>query len=83
VIGDFNVTPFSAVFKKFINTSKLSYCGYGHGYQPTWQKSPLLPPLRLALDHCFYSDIIEVLDFYTGEETGSDHLPIVVKMGWK
>lgn len=78
VAGDLNCTPFSNDFRKLLNDGQLTDTEQGFGPQPSWstqQKITLFP-----IDHCLVSKEIVTLKRYTGEDIGSDHLPVVVEL---
>jgi len=79
--GDFNSTTWSTVLRDFSKSTNLKSAG---SFQATWPvRSPqtglshtwLFP--QFQLDHIFVSDDIEVIDFRRGNDTGSDHLPLI------
>ena len=80
VIGDFNSTPWSGRFRKFLHDSELHNSLQGFGLQPTWPAS-LLSPLMIAIDHCLHSKSITTINRATGSNIGSDHLPLFVELG--
>lgn len=77
LIGDFNTTPFSAVFRHIVHTTGLRDSSKGRGYHPTWgprlPKEPMLPWLGIPIDHALVSDQVLVEDRRVGEMPGSDH----------
>ncbi len=79
VIGDFNTTPWSYWFGvikvKGLRDSSLSF-----GIQPTW---PSFWPkfLRIPIDHALVSREIQVIQYRVLEDIGSDHLPILARIG--
>ncbi|CAN5232274.1 endonuclease/exonuclease/phosphatase family protein [soil metagenome] len=78
VAGDLNCTPWSSDFSKLLTDGNLSDTEQGFGPQPSWNvqlKVPLFP-----IDHCLVSKNITTLKRYTGEDVGSDHLPVVVDL---
>ncbi|CAN5234224.1 endonuclease/exonuclease/phosphatase family protein [soil metagenome] len=76
-VGDLNSTPFSYPYIYLTQETKLIDCARGFGYQRTWQYNPIMPPIRLSLDHCLRTPDITVLESYVGEDVGSDHLPVI------
>lgn len=79
VLGDFNATPWSQEFRRFLSESGLQDSATGHGYIATW---PTLASwlLRIPLDHCLVSPGITVARRWVGSEFGSDHLPLFVDL---
>jgi endonuclease/exonuclease/phosphatase (EEP) superfamily protein YafD len=81
VVGDFNVTPWSWHYGEFLRRSRLRDSRSHFGLQTTWP-TPLPPLMRIAIDHCFVSAGVAVLSRCVLRATGSDHLPIVVDVGF-
>ncbi len=76
VCGDFNTTPWTSVFKKFLRHSKLK--PYNKKLAPnTWPTNSLLP--GLPIDHCL-SKGLNISNYKKGNYIGSDHLPITLKI---
>ncbi|HTT03565.1 MAG TPA: endonuclease/exonuclease/phosphatase family protein [Steroidobacteraceae bacterium] len=78
VAGDFNVTPFSPYFRRFLAASGLVWAAQGAGWQPTWPT--FLPPAGIQIDHVFVSPGIQVQRFARGPSVGSDHRPILADL---
>ncbi|MCP2731946.1 endonuclease/exonuclease/phosphatase family protein [Limnofasciculus baicalensis] len=79
VIGDFNSTPWSSRFRNFLHKSNLRNSQRGFGLQPTWLAG--LPSfLTIPIDHCLHSRSIVTLNRGTGDNIGSDHLPVFVEL---
>jgi endonuclease/exonuclease/phosphatase (EEP) superfamily protein YafD len=76
LVGDLNMTPWSAHFRDLLTKANLRDAGAGQGLQPTWPVQ--FPPLLIPLDRCLYSDGIEVVATRVGEQVGSDHYPLTV-----
>lgn len=79
VMGDFNTTPWSGRFRKFIQDSDLRNSLRGFGLQPTWHAA-LPSSLMIAIDHCLHSSSIRTINRATGANIGSDHLPLLVEL---
>ena len=75
LIGDFNATPFSPAFERFIAGAGLRDASMGR-WMPTWPT--FFPPLYLQIDHALISADLRVSNFARGTGVGSDHLPIVL-----
>ena len=80
VMGDLNASPWSVSYKRMIKTSGLKdarrgrglvMTHHGHGAITQWLWHPI--------DHCLYTPGIEVLNFSTGPDLNSDHLPIIAE----
>ncbi|HEY9608892.1 endonuclease/exonuclease/phosphatase family protein [Allocoleopsis sp.] len=79
VMGDFNSTPWSGRYEKFLQDSNLRNSLRGFGLQPTWHAA-LPSPLMIAIDHCLHSQSIKTVSRATGANIGSDHLPLYVEL---
>jgi len=72
VAGDFNLTPWAYLFKKFVRMSKLIAVT---GRNPTWPVS-LVNLAQFPIDHIFTTPGITASNISAGPRLGSDHLPI-------
>jgi endonuclease/exonuclease/phosphatase (EEP) superfamily protein YafD len=77
VLGDLNVSPFSAHFQEMLVGGNLKSAAQGFGWQPTWPT--FLPPAGIHIDHALTSAGIIVTSFRRGSRVGSDHLPIIIE----
>jgi endonuclease/exonuclease/phosphatase (EEP) superfamily protein YafD len=76
VCGDFNTVSWSAQFRDFSRSARLTdvFRGAWHAYSwPSW--SPLL---AVPLDHCLISSGLAVRGRHFGPSIGSDHFPLVL-----
>lgn len=80
MLGDFNVTPWSSTFNQSIETSGLNNCRNGFGILPTWPAQLKWPALMIPIDHCLASSEITVSELRTGDDIGSDHLPLMISL---
>ena len=78
VLGDLNATPWSYYFQRLVRESGLLDSSKGRGIHATWPAA--LFPLGIPIDHCLVSPEIGVVNRTTGNNVGSDHLPIVVDL---
>lgn len=78
VLGDLNITPFSAHFHSTLRDGGLQPCVPGGGLRPTWPAH--FPPLLIQIDHCLASARVRAWSFRVGEYLGSDHYPISVEV---
>ena len=89
--GDLNITMWSSYYRRLIKKTGLSNTRKGFGILPTWsthginQQIPprlkwLTPLFSIPIDHCLVSKGLEATDIYTGTETGSDHLPLIIDL---
>jgi len=74
-IGDFNLTPWSYYFSKFLQQSKTKSCT-GTSLKGTWPG--LSRYIAIPIDHCFFSNKVRIKNFNTPDNTSSDHFPIIV-----
>jgi len=81
VAGDFNLTPWSQHFTRFLDASSLNDCAVGQGLLPTWPSQ--FWPARIRIDHCFASQHWQIRDMKLGPSMGSDHLPTIVQLELK
>ena len=80
IAGDFNLTPWSRWFARFVAESGLQDCALGQGLLGTWP-AQVMPPMRIRIDQCFASAQWRVHRVSVGPRLGSDHLPTVVELG--
>lgn len=73
--GDFNTTPWTAIFQKFIKWSKLELVFTGI-LPRTWPTA--LPILRLPIDHCMTKGL-KVTSYNKGPDINSDHWPLSIE----
>jgi len=78
VCGDFNLTPQSRWYAHFESLSGLEGIPGGYRLRGSWPSS--LPGARIAIDHCFTSAGLSILDYSIGPSLGSDHVPLRVEM---
>ena len=80
LLGDFNLTPRTYIFKKLLKTSGLKDSRKGFGLQLSW---PSFQPLFfIPIDHCLLDKSFTVTDRKIGPYIGSDHYPVVINVGW-
>ncbi|HEY9615557.1 MAG TPA: endonuclease/exonuclease/phosphatase family protein [Microcoleaceae cyanobacterium] len=75
-IGDLNTTMWSPNYQDFMQRSGLRNSRLGFGLLPSWPT--YLPLLRIPIDHCLVSPEITVIRTQTGQNIGSDHLPLII-----
>ena len=76
LVGDLNVSPWSAHFSRLTSAARLRDASLGHGIKPTWPTDKML--VRIPIDLCLISDEIGVNGILVGPHFGSDHFPLVV-----
>lgn len=81
VIGDFNATPWSAMYRDAFSGTRLRNAARGEGLQSTWFRYPHapLPGLGLLIDHVMFSEGLEKVSYEVGEFVGSDHRSVTVE----
>ncbi|MCH7727726.1 MAG: endonuclease/exonuclease/phosphatase family protein [Planctomycetes bacterium] len=77
LIGDLNITSWSPYFSDLVRDSGLNDSCRGFGLQSSWA-SPLLPFIRLPIDHCLVSPDVLIHDRRVELATGSDHDALIV-----
>lgn len=81
IIGDLNVTMWSPFYRSLIKKSGLKNARQGFGILPTQSGiAPQLAFLSAPIDHCLVTPEIKVQSFKTGQNIGSDHLPIIAEL---
>ena len=78
LMGDFNTSPWSLAFRRFLSRSGLRDAARGFGYRPTWPAQR--PWLGIPIDHHVVSDGIVVNSFSVVGPTGSDHLAVYTEL---
>jgi len=81
LLGDLNTTPWSWIYRELETRSGLVNCSQGHGINATWPTTSRW--LRIPLDHCLHSPAFDVESVQVGQDLGSDHLPLVVRLGFE
>lgn len=78
IVGDFNASSFSYIFKNFIEETQMRNSQLGFGWQGSWPRKNY--PLHVAIDHCLMSNHFICTQRETGNITDSDHLPVFTKL---
>ncbi len=78
LIGDLNTSMWSPYYKRLVNKIGLKNVREGFGVVPSWPT--FLPPLGIPIDQCLVSHSIQVANVRTGNDIGSDHLPLIVDL---
>lgn len=81
VLGDLNLTPFSPVYRRLMQDSRLRDSGRGLGWQGTWP-SQLPNFMRIPIDHGLHSRDVVTLDRHTLHLPGSDHRAVLLTVGY-
>lgn len=78
-MGDFNSTSWTRGFQNLLRRGNLVNSQQGYGWQTTWLAGwPSV--LRIAIDHCLYSDGFITINRSIGPALGSDHRPLIVEL---
>ena len=80
-MGDFNTSPWSLAFRRFLRVAGLRDAAGGFGYRPTWPAQRLW--LGIPIDHHVISEGIVVNNFSVVGPTGSDHLAVYTELGFR
>lgn len=80
LIGDLNTTMWADQHEQLLRSTGLRNARHGFGVIPTWPKQ--LPIAMIPIDHCLVSEDIAVLDIRSGPDIGSDHLPLLIALGF-
>lgn len=88
VAGDFNLSPWSPYYRKFIKKTNLHNTRLGFGILPSWPRPAthvkipnwFLPLLNIPIDHCFVSKDFGVVNTRISQNGNSDHAAIVVDL---
>lgn len=82
LLGDLNAAPWSAAYHRLRERAGLIDARAGHFPWPTWYGSGgLSRALALPIDHALVGRGWRVVDFRVGPDIGSDHRPLLVKVG--
>lgn len=79
VVGDLNVTMWSAPYRRLIDVTGLCNARKGFGILPSWSMyKPFFS--RIPIDHCLHSADLGIASCRLGEPIGSDHRPLIVDL---
>jgi len=79
VIGDFNLTPWSIRYRRFVQNTNINNCNDNKIFSGTWPRE--LSFLSIPIDHCFSTNEVNVINLsILSEDIGSDHFPIYVEI---
>ena len=79
--GDLNCTSFSYSLDFMTKGTNLKDTQLGFGLQSTWFSD--VPFVGIPIDHCFISEELKTANRRVGNNTGSDHYPVIVDIGWE
>ncbi len=75
LVGDFNCTPWSMYFRKFLSESGMRDSRQGFGYQGSWPNGSSV--LSIPIDQMLLSPGVRINDRKIGDPGNSDHFPII------
>ncbi len=75
VVGDFNTTPWTSMFRSLLAEGDLQNSQRGFGVEPTWEVGRLW---AVPIDHLVHTADVGIVDRVVGPDLGSDHRPLVV-----
>lgn len=78
LLGDFNCTPWSPLFRDLLAATGLRDAARGFSPSPTWASRRL--PFGIKIDHILVGDAIAVSDHVVGDDVGSDHYPVAADL---
>ena len=86
--GDFNMSMWSPYSRQLITTTGLHDTRKGFGIFPSWPTMGTYSYLphwltflgRIPIDRCLISRGLQTINLHTGQEIGSDHLPLIVDL---
>jgi endonuclease/exonuclease/phosphatase (EEP) superfamily protein YafD len=79
ICGDLNAVPWSSSFRHLASDGELIDSQRGHGLDASWPAWSAL--LRVPIDNCLVSRGVNVLDRDYGDDVGSDHFPLAIRLG--
>jgi endonuclease/exonuclease/phosphatase (EEP) superfamily protein YafD len=80
VLGDFNLSVYSPVYRAWLEATGFTDSLRGRGPDiswPTW-----LPLLGIPIDHCLVSGDLNVIEHRRLTDFGSDHYPVLARIRW-
>ncbi|MEW6495686.1 MAG: endonuclease/exonuclease/phosphatase family protein [Cyanobacteriota bacterium] len=88
IVGDLNITMWSPYYKRLISQTGLRNARQGFGILPSWPAKSsvsrvpgiIAPLFSIPIDHVLISPEIQVLNIRTGQNVGSDHLPLIADL---
>jgi endonuclease/exonuclease/phosphatase (EEP) superfamily protein YafD len=80
VVGDFNLSPWSARVAEFERDAGVLRAGRGHGLLVSWPDTPYFPWVGIPIDHAFVGGGVRVRSLTVGPPIGSDHRGLVADL---
>ena len=82
VVGDFNLTQWSAYFQRFTAASGLRDARRSRRFDHTWPVTFNNAHIGIALDHTFAHASLPLVERIIGPDLGSDHMPVTARFGY-
>ena len=82
IAGDFNAVAWSNAVEKIANASNTKVANGLRWSIELKKQLPLLPFMKLSIDHLLVSEELEVHRMKVEKDLGSDHLPVVSEIGY-
>jgi endonuclease/exonuclease/phosphatase (EEP) superfamily protein YafD len=80
ICGDFNLSPYSPYFQRFLTESATTDTRRGLGIGFSWPT--FLPLLGIPIDHCFTRGALVATEVERMDPIGSDHYPVRLTLRW-
>lgn len=77
-LGDLNLTAYSPVFGRFLESAGLEDVMQGAHWRPTWMAG--FWPLALRIDHVLVTPAVCVEQTEVGPAIGADHRPVIARL---
>ena len=78
VAGDLTATPWSRPFVDFVHATGLIKAWSLKPWQSSWPS--WLPNIGIPIDHILVNDRLAIADVVLGQDTGSDHFPVIATL---
>jgi endonuclease/exonuclease/phosphatase (EEP) superfamily protein YafD len=78
IIGDLNITPYSPIYREFLERTGFTDTRRSRTLSPSWPA--FLPLLGIPIDHCIVSPDVGVVAHHGLARFGSDHYPILAEL---
>lgn len=82
-IGDWNLTPYSPVFRKVKQDTGLQYQAEGFLLSPTWPSFNLFNVLKIPIDHTMHGNGLDIISKKVEPTFASDHHAVKTVFGYK
>lgn len=81
LVGDLNTVPWSSSLKTLAQDLNVTDSRVGFGLYPTWHSDKW--PIALPIDYILFSPGFKTLKIETGQNFGSDHIPLLVLLKYR